>query len=187
MATWEPAALVKAKRGPTSGGREWYSSFAGGSHEFRDGGELVLEDQTMFHFGATGITPAMARPQVGTGWVGLPRAAVMYILDSVEANDGAIPHAVTVSDVPVDAFWSVTIYNADGYLEANDRGVNSDNDFTAEPNADGSFTLHFGGCDDGRLNCIPITPGWNYAIRLYEPRSEILEGQWSFSVTEPAS
>jgi len=114
------------------------------------------------------------------GWGGLPRTAASYIVDTVDANDGETPHAVTVKDVPVDAFWSVTIYNADGYLEPNDLGVNSYNNVSATPGDDGSYTLHFGGCDDGRINCVPITPGWNYSIRLYEPRAEILDGSWTF-------
>jgi hypothetical protein len=114
------------------------------------------------------------------GWGGLPRTAAMYELASVDKNDGKTPYAVTVKNVPVDAFWSITVYNADGYLEANDLGVNSYNDVSAEPNGDGSYTIHFGGCDDGRKNCIPITPGWNYAARMYQPREEILEGHWSF-------
>jgi hypothetical protein len=48
-----------------------------------------------------------------------------------------------------------------------------------------SYTIHFGGCDDGRMNCIPITPAWNYAIRIYEPREEILDNNWIFSSIEP--
>jgi hypothetical protein len=114
------------------------------------------------------------------GWGGLPRTAASYIVDAVDANDGTIPHAITVKDVPVDAFWSVTIYNADGYLEPNDLGVNSYNNVSATPNDDGSYTLHFGGCGDGRINCVPVSPGWNYSIRLYEPRAEILDGSWTF-------
>ena len=119
------------------------------------------------------------------GWGGLPRTAASYIVDSVSQNDGRTPHALTVQDVPVDAFWSVTVYDADGYLEANDLGVNSYNNFSAETNEDGSFTLHFGGCVDGRVNCIPITPGWNYAIRMYEPRAAILDGSWRFPAPTP--
>lgn len=114
------------------------------------------------------------------GWGGLPRTAAMYVMASVANNDGKTPHAVTLKEVPVDAFWSITVYNADGYLEANDLGVNSYNDISAEPNEDGSFTIHFGGCDDGRKNCIPITPGWNYAARMYQPQEAILEGRWTF-------
>jgi len=119
------------------------------------------------------------------GWGGLPRTASLYVIDSVEENDGTTPHAVTVGDVPVDEFWSITVYNADGYLEANDLGRNSYNNVSAEANPDGTFTIHFGGCDDGRVNCIPITPGWNYLIRMYEPREEILEGRWTFPEIEP--
>jgi hypothetical protein len=37
--------------------------------------------------------------------------------------------------------------------------VNSYNNFSAQANEDGSYTIHFGGCDGGRINCIPITPG----------------------------
>lgn len=119
------------------------------------------------------------------GWGGLPRSTAFYVLGSVEKNDGETPHVVTVKDVPVDAFWSITVYNADGYLEANDRGVSSYNNVTARPGADGSFTIHFGGCDDGRANCIPITPAWNYAVRLYEPREQVLDGTWKFPEPRP--
>ena len=118
------------------------------------------------------------------GWGGLPRSAAMYIITSVTENDGS-PYTVTVKDVPVDAFWSITVYNADGYLEVNDRNLNSYNNFSAKPNEDGSYTINFGGCDDDRVNCIPISPGWNYAIRMYEPRPEILDGSWKFPAIEP--
>ncbi|MEM8957632.1 MAG: DUF1254 domain-containing protein [Pseudomonadota bacterium] len=119
------------------------------------------------------------------GWGGLPAVSASYVLDSVAANDGETPHAVTVRDVPVDAFWSVTVYNAEGFLEANPLGINSYNNYTAEAGEDGAITLHFGGCEDGRVNCIPITPGWNYAIRLYEPQAPVLDGSWTFPRFEP--
>jgi hypothetical protein len=119
------------------------------------------------------------------GWGGLPRTAASYVVDSVDANDGNTLHAVTVKDVPVDAFWSVTVYNADGYLEANDLGVNSYNNVSAKPNDDGSYTLHFGGCGDDRVNCIPISPGWNYSLRFYLPREAILDGTWTFPEIAP--
>lgn len=120
-----------------------------------------------------------------SGWGGQPPSMAVYDIRSVERNDGTTPHAVTVKDVPVDAFWSLTVYDADGYLQANDLGVNSYNNFTAQSNDDGSFTIHFGGCDDGRSNCIPISPGWNYLVRLYQPRSEILDGSWRFPAAQP--
>ena len=54
------------------------------------------------------------------------------------------------------------------------------------PNDDGSITVHFGGCGDGRPNCLPIIDGWNYLVRLYRPRPEILDGSWTFPSVEPA-
>ncbi|WP_193140844.1 DUF1214 domain-containing protein [Meridianimarinicoccus sp. MJW13] len=145
----------------------------------------ALGFDTSFAFG----TKEQTRPVdhivgAAAGWGGLPRSAASYIVDSVRSNDGEVLHAVTVKDVPVNAFWSVTVYNADGYLEPNDLGVNSYNNVSATPNDDGSYTLHFGGCEDGRVNCIPITPNWNHSIRLYEPRAEILDGSWTFPAFE---
>lgn len=119
------------------------------------------------------------------GWGGLPQKNAYYELGSVRKNDGT-PHAVTVKDVPVDAFWSVTVYNADGYIEENPLGAYSFNNVTATPNDDGSITIHLGGCDNGRANCLPISEGWNYAVRMYEPRPEILDGSWKFPKIEPA-
>ena len=126
------------------------------------------------------IEPTSYLIGAAAGWGGLPQSAAMYVIDSVSTNNGEIPYKVTAKDVPVDAFWSVTVYNADGYLEANDLNVNSYNNVTAEPDDDGSITIHFGACQDGRVNCIPITPGWNYAIRMYQPRAAIRSGDWAF-------
>lgn len=114
------------------------------------------------------------------GWAGQPVAIASAIVDSVEVDDGRTPYAVTVRDVPVDAFWSITVYNENGYLEPNPLGRNSYNNHTAQPNEDGSITIHFGGCEDGRVNCIPITPGWNYTVRMYLPHQEIIDGRWTF-------
>ena len=94
---------------------------------------------------------------------------------------------MAAKDVSVDTFWSVTVCDADGYLEANSLGVNSYNDVTAEPNPNGSITIHFGGCGDERVNCIPITKGWNYAVRMYSPREETLDGTWEFSKPGPVN
>lgn len=114
------------------------------------------------------------------GWGGLPATAASYVLDSVEVNDGKSAYSVTVKDVPVKAFWSFTVYNAEGYLEANLLGVNSYNGDSSTPNADGSVTINLGNCEDGRVNCIPISEGWNYAVRMYEPNPEIVNGDWQF-------
>jgi hypothetical protein len=43
--------------------------------------------------------------------------------------------------------------------------------------------LHFGG-DPSRVNDIPIAEGWNYVLRMYRPRAELLNGTWKFPVLE---
>jgi hypothetical protein len=43
----------------------------------------------------------------------------------------------------------------------------------------------FGGCDGSVANCLPVTPGWNYLVRLYRPRQEILDGSWTFPEAHP--
>ena len=52
-------------------------------------------------------------------------------------------------------------------------------------NPDGSITVHFGGYDDDRVNCLPIMNGWNYLVRLYRPHAEVLDGSWTFPTPEP--
>ena len=121
------------------------------------------------------------------GWAGQPATTAEGIVGAVDMNDGKTPHVVTVRDVPVDAFWSITVYDADGFLAPNDLNRNSYNNTSAAPNDDGSYTIHFGACEDGRINCIPITAEWNYTVRLYQPRAEILDGSWTFPALEPTS
>ena len=104
------------------------------------------------------------------GWAGQPRANAAYDNVTPPNNDGNTPYQVTVKDVPVDAFWSITVYDSEGFLPQNAIGVYAFND----------KTIHFGACDDGRVNCIPISDGWNYIVRMYEPRQEILDGEWTF-------
>jgi hypothetical protein len=46
-------------------------------------------------------------------------------------NDGTTNYRLTVKDVPVDGFWSVTVYTAEGYLEPNRYDAYSVNNITA--------------------------------------------------------
>ncbi len=122
---------------------------------------------------------------IGTagGRGGLPEQEAFY--ENVDLGLPVGEYQLTVRDVPVDAFWSVSVYNADGYFEPNDRNANSVNSITAKPNDDGSVTVSFGGCSDERPNCLPIMEGWNYAVRMYQPRPEILDGSWTFPSAKP--
>jgi hypothetical protein len=52
---------------------------------------------------------------------------------------------------------------------------------------DGSVNIQFGGCDGKISNCLPIMKGWNYTVRMYRPRDEILSGKWKFPEAQPVS
>ena len=121
------------------------------------------------------------------GWGGNPDSEAMYIGDTPERNDGETVYRLTVQDVPVDGFWSVSVYNAAGYFEPNSRNAYTINSITAKKSADGSITVQFGGCDDQIPNCVPTSPGWNYLVRLYRPRAEVRSGQWSFPTAQPVA
>jgi hypothetical protein len=136
-------------------------------------------------FGAKNeVDPVLHLIGTAAGWGGLPDREAVYVNVNPGLPDGE--YQLTVRDVPVDGFWSISPYNAAGYFEPNDRGAYSINNLIAARDRDGSVTIHFGGCDDGRPNCLPITDGWNYVVRLYRPRAEILDGSRAFPALEPA-
>lgn len=118
------------------------------------------------------------------GWGGLPEADASYDIASPKENNGKIVHTLTVNNVPVDGFWSVTVYNKDGYFDINDRAVYSLNSQTVKRNKDNSATIQFGECN-GVDNCLDIMEGWNYAIRMYRPKQSILNGTWHFPKPMP--
>jgi hypothetical protein len=131
-------------------------------------------------FGKRGqVDPIAHLMATAGGWGGNPSRGATYVSTFPEMNDGKTPYKLTMpKNVPVGAFWSVTVYNKDGFFTPNELGAYSKNNVTGKKNADGSMTIHFGG-DPGAANYLPITEGWNYLVRLYLPGTEIIEGDWS--------
>ena len=138
-------------------------------------GQMTAFDHT---FGAKAdVDPIHHLIGTAAGWGGLPDAEATYI--GVNPGLPVDRYEVHIGDVPVDAFWSISVYDADGYFEPNPSGVYSINSITGARNPDGTITVRFG--DHGAApNTIPITDGWNYLVRLYRPRPEILDGTWTF-------
>lgn len=118
------------------------------------------------------------------GWGGLPVAESTYFGGKIDAPLGEF--SITVGEVPVDAFWSITIYDAQGYMDPQAKHLTSVNSVTADRNADGSVTVNLGVSDEDKPNYLSIMEGWNYLVRLYRPRPEILDGSWTFPPIEPA-
>jgi hypothetical protein len=114
---------------------------------------------------------------------GLPATEATYL--NVDPGLPVGEYAITVGDVPVDAFWSVTVYDAKGYLDATATHLTSVNSITATKDGNGTITVNFGASDQDKPNYLSIGEGWNYLVRLYRPRPEVLDGKWSFPALEP--
>lgn len=124
------------------------------------------------------VNPVHFMIGTASAWGGLPDKDAQYI--NVQPDLPVGKYELTVKDVPVKGFWSISLYNAKGYFQQNDLNAYSLNNLTAKPNSDGSYTIRFGGCAKPIENCLPIMEGWNYAVRMYEPSQEIIDGSWKF-------
>jgi hypothetical protein len=113
------------------------------------------------------------------GWGGLPESEAYYVNVSPGLPVGE--YELTVGEVPVDGFWSLSVYDADGFFDPAAEQACSLNDLTGERDADGRITVRFGPDANGP-NRLMIGEGWNYLVRLYRPRPEVLDGTWTFPV-----
>jgi len=122
---------------------------------------------------------------IGTagGFGGLPEEEAFYAIRATPQPAGRF--RLRVADVPVDGFWSLSVYNRDGYFDENPFDSYSVNSVTATPDPDGSVSVRFGPEPDGSPNFLFVKDGWNYVARMYRPRPEILNGSWLFPEPEP--
>lgn len=143
-------------------------------------------DGVPYGFGARGmVDPTQHLVAAAFGWGGNPERGAMYFNFTPDKNDGKTAYTLTMpKDVPVQAFWSVSVYNKDGFFEPNDLNAYSFNSVTAKKDEDGSTTIHFGG-DSMATNYLPITDGWNYVVRAYLPGWQMIEGNWTPPKPQP--
>jgi hypothetical protein len=126
------------------------------------------------------VDPVRHLVATASGWGLNPDRDAIYLNITPAQNDGSGVYRLTVRDVPVDGFWSVTVYDGSGHFQKNALNAYSVNNITAKTEADGSVVIQFGGCEDKTSNCLPIMSGWNYMVRLYRPRAEVLNDTWQF-------
>ena len=161
--------------------RQWYEVY-GGAHDFTYKGELNLDKRTRWHFPATGVTPAMSVPKLGSGSV-YPTTA----RDS-QGNylDGGKAYTITLpGPVPMNNFWSFNVYDGQtrGMLETDQKnpGIDSNNP-SLKPNADGSYTVWFGPVapKGHEGNWVQTMPGKSYFVmlRLYGPLQPWFDKTW---------
>lgn len=162
--------------------RQWTSPFAGMSYEFLNRGERVLDDRIFFHYVATGITPAMATPKVGTGsvyaFVAKDSKGRYLVGDKTYKVD--MPHPI-----PFNNFWSFMVYSGQhrSMLETDQKlaGLDSNNP-SMKPNPDGSYTVWFGPKPPTghEGNWIQTMPGksFNSLLRIYGPLQPWFDKTW---------
>ncbi len=107
--------------------------------------------------------------------------------DTGKPLDGAaayVLHFERDAAPPVNAFWSVTLYDSEGF-----QVPNSFNRFAVSSwmplkhNPDGSLDLYFQNANPGadkEANWLPAPKGpFNLTMRLYAPKSDALTGKWN--------
>lgn len=127
--------------------------------------------------------------QLGLG-ANLPHDAIYPLNLGDEAGkplDGASKYTIHFDKAtlpPVQAFWSITLYDSEGFQVANSLNrfaVSSWMPF--KYNADGSLDLYFQNENPGvnkEANWLPAPKGgFNLCMRLYAPKSDALTGKWN--------
>jgi hypothetical protein len=150
-------------------------------------GTTVTDTRHMYGASKDEVDPV--RHLIGSAmlWGGNRAKDALYLPITPTHNDGNTIYKLTIGEVPVDGFWSLTVYDSKGYFDPNPDNAYSVNSLTAQKGPDGLITVQFGGCDGRTVNCLPITKGWNYTVRLFKPRPEILNGEWRFPAAQPQS
>jgi len=105
------------------------------------------------------------------GWGGLTKEEAAY---PAYFPTTTAAQTLTLKDVPVNAFWSITVYDDGGYPQTDTYNINSQ---FAKKNADGSITIHFGG-DTKQDNYMQTFKGWSFILRLYQPKQAYFDGSW---------
>lgn len=127
--------------------------------------------------------------QLGLG-ANLPEDAIYPVNltdDSGKPLDGASMYALRFdkgNTPPANAFWSVTLYDAEGFQVANPlHRFNISSWMPLKYNADGSLDLYFQNESPGKdkeANWLPAPKGaFNLLLRLYAPKSDALTGKWN--------
>jgi hypothetical protein len=131
------------------------------------------------------VNPLRHLTGAASGWGGMPEYEAFYLLETEPRPVGN--YTMTIKDVPFDGFWSVAIYNRDGFFEENEYDSYGTNNVTAVANEDGTVTLNLSPDGEGLINHLHVMDGWNYAFRVYRPREEVVNGTWTAPKPVPTS
>ncbi len=144
---------------------------------------FALEDSTKGMFGSKETAdPIGLLLGAAAAFGALPSEGAHYLNVTPQKGDA---FKMVLKDVPVKGFWSISIYNKNGYFFESKYGAPSISNIIATPNKDDSYTLYFGNCENEKTNCLAIEDGWNFIMRLYQPEEAITSGEWKMPALTP--
>ena len=135
-------------------------------------------------FGKKGeISSEMRNMGVAFGWGALTKKGAVYPSIAIPGSGEGL--TLTLKDVPMadNAFWSVTVYDKDGFAQGENYNVNSS---FAKQDKDGNYVLNFGK-DSAKDNFIEIYPGSNATLRIYSPQKPYFDGSWKVPEMQSAA
>jgi len=116
-------------------------------------------------------------------WGLFPERDATY-LNYAGAHPANVCHTAIYPVPENGAFWSITVYGADGYMKSANAILNSSN---AKLNANNTVTAFFGSkevCGDVP-NRIDVSEGWNFLMRIYRPGPSVLNGSYVLPKAQP--
>lgn len=122
---------------------------------------------------------------VAAGWGGLPNKDAAY-LNYTPKLPASGCYTATYKPPENAAFWSITVYGADGYMKSSNNILNMANRKAA---ADGNVKVFFGSraaCGDVP-NRLDISEGWNFTMRVYRPGKSVRDGSYVLPAVKPVS
>jgi hypothetical protein len=168
----------------------WFTAFVGGDYRFlSQPGVRNLDARTLFHYYATGVTPAMALKRVGIG--------SQYAVATTDAQgkplDGSKTYKIHLPpNIPAKNFWSFVVYdNQTRSMLQTDQQFPSigsqKKDIVVNP--DSSVDVWFGptapkGHESNWVQTVP-GKGWNVLLRLYGPEQSWFDKTWKPGEFEP--
>lgn len=162
--------------------RQWLTPFVGGSYQFLEGAERLLDARTMFFYYATGITPAMseAKPGTGSAYAGTFRDAAGNYLDGGRTYKVTLP-----GSIPAKNFWAFTVYDNQtrSLLPTDQKLAGIDSTLPGmQKNPDDGITVWFGPTAPAghEKNWVQTMPGKGYGVvlRLYGPLEPWFNQTW---------
>jgi len=160
----------------------WLTTFSGGYEFLLQPGVRNLDARVMFHYYATGITPAMAMKMVGIG----SQYAAAFVDSTGKPLDGSKTYKIHLPpNIPAKDFWSFVVYDNQtrSMLQTDEQfpSIGSE-DKTVVVNPDTSVDVYFGPTAPAghETNWVQTVPGkgWNVLLRLYGPLQAWFDKTW---------